>query len=751
MIRPGGTVKSEVSGGRAVLECEEGVLVLRACRHDVLHVAWHPEAVSNLPMWGITAKADAELAWREGVEGERRILNAGLFTVRTGKPDAFLEIEHRKLNLPLVCRSAGAEKTSVSGEDTYRVRAAFDAPEGERYYGLGQHQLGRMDQGGEEVKLWHDYKAEGGEIIAIPFLVSSLRYGIVWDNVSRGTVTPGVGGLTSWQFEAGKAVSFFVIAGSNIVEVYEGYRFLTGSAPLPPMAALGYIQCRQRYRTRDELMKVARTYREKKYPCDILVLDWFHWKVLGDMDLDPEFWPDPAGMNRELESMGYRTMISCWPRFKKESAHYSALEERGWFMKDDSGKTVYGTPEDRRGALIDTTHPEAARWYWRRIHESYGRRGFSSWWLDENEPDLDPDPFYLHAGPGAVVHNLYPLAHCRAVYEGHRRDRGDRCLILSRSAYHGAQKYGTTFWSSDIHPTWDVYRRQIPTGLNFCASGMPYWSSDIGGWHALPGDFKEGADYKSLLLDTGEDGREGTGTFDYTELYIRWFQYGAFCPTFRAHGTRPGNEVWSFGADAEKILVKYLKLRYRLLPYIYSLAWRSRRTGAPFMRALFMDFPGDPEAADIGDEYMFGPAFLVAPVTEPGARERKVYLPDAGDGCVWYDYWSGKRCEGGRTIRAFAGLDVLPLFVRAGSVIPHGEDIPHTGIPQKRITLKVFEGKDGVFELYRDDGVSYGYERGEYSVTRLSWDDGAKAMAVEGDSEGLFTGAEGTWLERAGG
>ncbi|HUW55802.1 MAG TPA: TIM-barrel domain-containing protein, partial [Planctomycetota bacterium] len=480
---------------------------------------------------------------------------------------------------------------------------------------------------------------------------------------------------------------------------------------------------------------VARAYREKGCPCDVLVVDWFHWKVLGDLDLDEAFWPDAADMNRELAAMGYHVMISCWPRFMKESRHYATLEANGWFMKTADGTTLYGTPEDRRGALIDTTHPDAAEWFWNTIRESYAAKGFSSWWLDEDEPDVCPHEHYLHAGTGARVHNVYPLTHTRAVYEGHRRDLGERCLILSRSAYHGAQKHGTTFWSSDIHPTWDVFRRQIPAGLNFCASGFAWWSSDIGGWQALPGDeSRTAADFLARHPD-------------YVELYIRWFQFGAFCPTFRAHGTRPENEVWSYGPDAERVLVKYLKLRYRLLPYIYSLAWRTHRTGAPFMRALFMDFPEDENVRDIADEYMFGPAFLVAPVVTQGATEREVYLPAGAD---WYDYWTDERHAGGRTIVAKAPVDTLPLFVRAGSIVPHGEVVQHTGEKQTRIELRVYEGADATFGLYRDDGTTYAYERGEFTLTTLTWDDAAKTVRIEGDDEGLFARDEAAWLKRIG-
>ena len=737
MIQPTAITAARLESPAVVLETDVGHYRLTPYGEGIVHVGWFAgERPTALAMWGMQPRPidapPAELSQTE--DGWRVVLPELTITAaRDGAGLGFCDAHGQPLTR---LRTVGLTPVHICGEPTFHVHATFDARPDEGYYGLGQHQLGWMDHRGWEVPLWHDYKAHGGEVIGIPFLVTDAGYGVVWDNPSRSQVMPGRGRETLWWAEVGEAVSLFVVAGANADAIYRGYRTLTGPTPLPPLAALGYIQCKQRYASRDELMRVARTYREKGYPCDVLVVDWFHWKTLGDLDLDEAHWPDPAGMNRELADMGYRVMISCWPRFMKESRHYDELERRGWFMTDASGQTVYGTPEDQRGALLDTTDPDAGRWYWDAIQASYGERGFGAWWLDEDEPDISPHPFYLHAGTGARVHNLYPLVHTRAIYEGHRRDRDDRCLTLTRSAYHGAQQYGTTFWSSDIHPRWDVFKRQIPCGLNFCATGFAWWSSDIGGWQAMPEAAEpEAGQYKSLLIETGEHRHDPDAAANYPELYVRWFQYGAFCPTFRAHGTRPENEVWSYGEQAEAILVKYLKLRYRLLPYLYSLAWEVSQTGSPFMRALFMDFPHDPNVRDLKDQYMFGPAFLVAPVHDPGARRRTVYLPR---GAGWYDYWTRQRYEGGQAVEVDAPLDTLPLFVRAGSVIPFGPVVDHTGIAQTDLEVHVYEGEDGCFQLYRDDGVSYAYERGQYSLTTLKWDDRAATLSIAGDSEGLF-------------
>ncbi len=718
----------------ATLECELGTIQLTFYRDNIAHVAFFPNGkMAPLPLWGITAKPDESLAVTTQDEASKVTWSTEKMTVmldKSSKQFAFKDETNRPIMQSLFY---GLDEAEVAGEATYHVQVNMNASSLEHVYGLGQHQQGWMDLRQKKFHVWHDYHAEGGEVIAVPFVVSPWPYGFIFDNPSRVELElcePGLG-VTRWWAEAGDAVSFFVITGRNTDAIYAGYQALTGAAPLPPVKALGYIQCKQRYASQAELLKVARTMREKGYPADYLVVDWFHWKNLGDLDLDPEAWPDPAAMNAELASLGFDSMISVWPRFTRESRYYELLEKNGWLMHDQDGKVVYGTADDPRGAVIDTTHPAAAAWLWERVRDNYLAKGFKAFWLDEDEPDVSPHPYFLKAGSGARVHNLYPLLHTQAIYDGFRRDARGRCLILSRSAYLGAQRNGTTFWSSDIYPTWDAYRRQIPAGLNFCATGLPYWSSDIGGWQALPGNPQTMAEIPQ----------------DYPELYTRWFQFGAFCPTFRAHGTRPENEPWSYGPKVEVILAKYLKLRYRLLPYIYSLAFHTYRSGAPFMRALFMDFPMDSKVMAIKDEYMFGPAFLVAPVTEPGKTSRPVYLPE---GTLWYDYWTGASYWGGQTIEAAAPIDTLPLFVRAGSIIPMGEDILHADEKQTQIELQVYAGADGAFDLYRDDGSTYAYEREEARQIHLEWNDQARKIAVENDQEGLFNRPLSEWLKVIG-
>lgn len=730
-------IENETSSNTRLFACGVGQIRLTAYAPGVTHVFFQTgDTETASPLWGILpppevcpnlAVEELENGWQAG-DGE---LSIGV--------DRFSgNLIVRDTSGRQVLQTLGFQitQTVVSGEQTYQVGASFKSPDGERIYGLGQHQHGHLDHAGRTMRVWHSYHGEAaeGESIGVPLLLSSEGYAVVWDNPSRTTCTCGLDGITRWDSEVGEAVSFFLVHGPEIRTIYARLRDLLGAAPVPPRAALGYWQCKQRYASQAELLEVAETHRAKGYPGDILVVDWFHWKTLGDLDLDPEFWPDPAAMNRRLGELGFRVMISCWPRFMSESRHFPQLDERGWLMKNAFGQTVNGVPDDQRGAVIDATHPEARAWYWEQIRNSYAAKGFCCWWLDEDEPDICPHPFYFHAGTGARLHNLYPFLHTQAVYEGHRRDRSDRCLILSRSSYLGAHRHGTTFWSSDIDPTWDVFRRQVPTGQQAAISLMPYWSSDIGGWQALPKDPPKPA--KPPLLDP-EPTRAVVGSYDdYVELYVRWFQYGAFCPTFRAHGTRPANELWSYGPEAEQILASYVRLRYRLLPYLNSLAFEIWHSGLPMMRPVFFDFPADPLAWNLPDQYLLGPALLVAPVVEQGATSRAVYIPAGAD---WYDFWTNQRYAGGRTIAADAPIDRLPLFVRAGSILPLGEEVRHTGEVQHINEILVYRGADGSFELYQDDGLTYAYENGEYQRVSLRWDDKAQRLKSEGEATDLFT------------
>jgi len=609
----------------------------------------------------------------------------------------------------------------------YRVGATFVSPRDEHYYGLGQTQEGYLDRRGHTVNCWADYQSAGGPNFCVPFLVTNKGYGLLWDNPSKTTIMPGFNEQTKWISQVGQRVSFFVVEGATTDEIYGGYRMLTGDTPLLPKGAYGLIQCKQRYSTQAEMLSVAKGYRDRHLPIDMLVLDWFYYTKMGQMDFIKEQWPDPADMNRQLHAMNIETMISVWPRFRPDTRFYDTVKQNGWFLHHADGTPEDGLPYDGQGSDIDSTNPDAAKWYWSVVRDNIASQGFDSFWADETEPDLPPNGSYYKIGPGTQYFNVYPLFHTAAFYNGIRKDMPDkRALILSRDAYLGAQHNGTIFWSSDIFPTWDALRRQIPTGLDVTASGIAYWGNDIGGWQGLP---KVHVPEHTPLIDPSDARDEVGGDDDYPELYVRWYEYGAFQPNFRTHGTRPHNEVWSYGKQAEPILEKYLRLRYDLMPYIYSLAYSTNQTGAPYMRALFMDFPSDPHAAEIGNEYMFGPAFLVAPITEQGQTTKSVYLPS---GTAWYNYWTNERFEGGQRIQVSAPIDTIPLFVKAGSIVPLGSAIESTHDKQGIAHVKVYPGADGDFTLYSDDGQTYAYEKGEFKTTHLHWNNAAKSLEQSG-------------------
>jgi alpha-D-xyloside xylohydrolase len=628
----------------------------------------------------------------------------------------------------------------VNGEKTYQVGITLaDSPD-EHYYGMGQNQesLGPLDLRGRTIDCKHWYDAPAGETVCVPVLVSSKGYAIVWDNPSETWLSAGINGRTAIRSNVGERVSFFVIVGKTPEEIYSAYARVTGKTPIPPKSAFGLIQSKARYETQQDVLRVAQTYREKGYPLDVMVVDWFYWTRMGQMDFNPAEYPDPDALNKQLHDMGLQSIISIWPRFETSGRYFNELDAKGLLLKDKHGQTVDGLPfrSDRTGALIDSTNPDARKWFWDHARDNILSHGFDYPWLDETEPDLVPDGKFFSIGSGERYFNIYPLVHVEGVAQGMRAWKPDkRVLILARAAYLGSQRTGALFWSSDVYPSWEALQRQIPTGLNMTASGIAYWGNDIGGWQGLPSTSDA---TKPPLLDPS-DARDMVGQFsDYPELLTRWFEYGTFLPTLRLHGLRPHPEIWATGKQAEAIMADYDRLRYRLIPYIYSQAKRTYDTGAPFMRPLWMDFPSDPNVADIGTQYMFGPAFLVAPVTEQGQTEKDVYLPAGAD---WYNFWTNEKIAGGRWVKVAAPIEQIPLFVRAGSIVPLGKVVQSTASPQPIEEIRVYPGRDGEFALYDDDGKSYDYEKGKSTTTRLKWGDTSGTLTASGGDAGLARAA----------
>ena len=539
--------------------------------------------------------------------------------------------------------------------------------------------------------------------------------------------------------ETGRAIDYYVVAGGSQDDVIAGYRQLTGKSVMLPKWAYGFWQSRQRYTTQAELTGVVDEYRKRKIPLDNIVLDWFYWPedAWGSHDFDKARFPDPKGMIDKVHAQNVRLMISVWPKFYPTTANYKELDAAGFMYHGnvEAGALDWVGP-GYKSSFYDPYSKPARDMYWRQVNEKLGVLGVDAWWMDATEPDLhsnlDIDSIKARMGPTAIgpsdqYFNTYALVHSGGVYEGQRAARPDkRVFILTRSGFAGIQRNAAATWSGDIVSRWDDLYNQISAGVSMGYSGLANWTFDIGG-------FANEARY-STQKPTAADLEE------WREINLRWFQFGAFAPIFRSHGEFPLREIFNLapqGSEVYDSLVWHDKLRYRLLPYIYTVAADTYHHDGTIMRGLAMDFTGDAAARDVRDEYLFGKAFLVAPVYQHKARSRQVYLPAGAD---WYDFHTGERHAGGQTLAAAAPLARMPLYVRSGSIVPVGPDIQHSSEkPGAPLTLFVFTGADGSFDYYEDDGVSYGYERGEFARIPLRFDS-AKNSLVIGARSGSFPG-----------
>jgi alpha-D-xyloside xylohydrolase len=602
----------------------------------------------------------------------------------------------------------------VNGEKTFHAEMFSNLwGSDEAFYGLGQHQAGVWNYRGEAVDLSQD-----NTNISIPMLLSNKGYGIFWNNGSRSRFNNRFLSAFYLSSEVADVVDYYFIYGPEFDTIVAGYRDLTGAPPLFGKWAYGFWQCKNRYKTQAELLDVARKYRELHIPADNIVQDWFWWYTMGEPVFDKARYPDPKGMVDELHNEHFHLMISFWPYFRPGTKTYDDMDKGGFFI--DKTKVAGFHPEGQ--ALYDPFNPEARKYYWNLMDQALFKIGADAWWLDTTEPETEGRENNILVtnktamGSGARYANLFPLMTTTAVYEGQRGASNDkRVFILSRSAFAGSQRNAAAVWSGDINSDWVFLRKQIPAGLNYSLSGLPYWTTDIGGFVSGNPDDPS-----------------------YRELFIRWFQFGTFNPILRVHGTRSNdqNELWSYGADAQKVLVNFDRLRYRMLPYIYSLAWKTTHENYTPMRALVMDFRSDVRAANIGDQFMFGPALLVNPVTEPAATSRHLYLPAA----KWFDFWTGASSDGGRAIDAPTTLDRLPLYVRAGSIVPLGPDEEWASEKAADpIELRVYRGANADFTLYEDEGDNYNYEKGAYATIPIHWDEASHMLTI-GDRQGHFPG-----------
>jgi alpha-D-xyloside xylohydrolase len=629
----------------------------------------------------------------------------------------------------------------VIDRSAFHTKLEFEWMPGEALYGLGSHEEGMMNLRGQ-----HQYLYQQNMKVVVPVLLSTRGYGILLDSYSLMTFHDDAFGSYLWT-DVDDELDYYFIYGPEFDHIVQGIRQLTGKATMPPRWAFGYIQSKERYLSQTELIEVVKEYRDRGLPLDCIVQDWKSWPndLWGQKTLDPDRFPDPKGMVAELHRMNARLMISIWPNMNPGGDNWLEMRDQGCLLGNQS--------------TYDAFQEKARDLYWKQANEGLFAHGIDAWWCDCTEPfqadwrgAFKPEPeerlrinteeAKRYLDPEYI--SAYSLLHSLGIYEGQRKAAAEKRVVnLTRSAYIGQQRYGTITWSGDVSATWDTLRRQIAEGLNFCATGLPYWTTDIGAFF-VKNDPK--------LWFWNGDFDLGVEDMGYRELYVRWFQYGVFLPMFRTHGTDTPRELWRFGEPGEMFydtLVKFLRLRYRLIPYIYSLAGMVTHEDYTMIRALPFDFRGDPHTYNIGDQFMLGPALLVSPITQPmyyaaestqlngTSKSRSVYLPQ---GANWYDFWTGKCFTGGQTIVADAPLDVIPLYVRAGSILPIGADIQHTGEGTGTpINLHIYPGQDGHFALYEDEDDNYNYEQGSFARIPIDWDDKSQRLTI-GSREGSYAG-----------
>ncbi len=617
---------------------------------------------------------------------------------------------------------------------SFTVRQAFMLDKDEAIYGLGQQQNGKLNQRGQRVEL-----KNGNTKICIPFIQSIKGYGVFWDNYASTTFTDN---LQETSFESlGDNSDYYFMYGGNGDGVIAQMRDLTGQSPMLPLWAYGYIQSKERYKNQDEIVSVVEKYRSLKVPLDGIVQDWQYWgkdSMWNAMSFDKTTYSDPKTMVDKIHDLKAHLMIVAWPGFGPLTNQYKELMAKKMMIDFDTWPPKSGTKP------YDVYNPVARDIYWDYLNKGVFSFNTDAWWLDSSEPDhinvKDADfdqPTYL--GSYRSVVNVFPLQHIKGVYEHQRATTSEkRVCILTRSAFAGQQRFAANSWSGDIVSSWATLQKQIPAALNFSLSGIPYWNADIGGF---------------FLWEQG--GANALKEKTYHELYVRWLQFGTFTPMMRSHGTDAPREIYQFGKRGDwsfDAIEKFINLRYRFMPYIYSSAWNVTANSGSFMRSLILDFASDKKIQDLNDEYMFGRSVLVAPVFAPmyvtkvagktienfsQAKSRQVYLPKGTD---WFDFWTGEKLQGGQTVDKAAPIDVMPLYIKAGSILPFGPKVQYAAQTKwDDLEIRIYSGANGEFTLYEDENDNYNYEKGLKSTILMKWDDQSKTLTIDA-RKGSFNG-----------
>lgn len=633
-----------------------------------------------------------------------------------------------------------------AGNKTLTVSQLFVLDKDEAIYGLGQHQRGNLNQRNQVYK----NMMQGNTEDVVPFVQSIKGYGIFWDNYSPTTFSDTPEG-TLLSSDVGEGVDYYFMYGGNADGVIAQMRDLTGQAPMFPLWTFGFWQSKERYKTQDETVGVVKKYRELGVPLDGIVQDWQYWGnnyLWNSMEFLNVDFANPRKMMNDVHNLNAHLMISIWSSFGPETKPYKDMKAKNMLLDfhtwPESGSEIWPPKQDYPSGVrpYDVYNPEARNIYWNYLSKGLFPFGIDGWWMDSTEPDhLSAKPTDLdiktYLGSFRKVRNAYPLMGVGGVYDHQRAVSSDkRVFILTRSAFAGQQRYGANTWSGDITSSWETLTKQVPTGLNFSLSAIPYWNADIGGFFLTK--------YPKKLEDA-----------DYRELYARWMEFGAFTPLMRSHGADAPREIYQFGKKGDKVYdaaEKYINLRYRLLPYIYSASWDITAHQSSMMRALFMDFAADKNVWDITNAYMFGKSVLVNPVTRSmytkaaGAdkvedfstlKSEETYLPA---GTSWYDFWTGEKLAGGKKVSRETPLDIIPLYIKAGAIMPFGPRVQYSAEKNwDNLEIRVYPGADGDFTLYEDENDNYNYEKGQYSEISFHWDDKKRVLTIA-DRKGMFKG-----------
>lgn len=719
--------------------------------NEIVRVIKHPKTVAYTKESLSVILKPQPVSLQITENGHYLNIASSMLTVQLDKENGVLHFSKKSGEVLLSEKKGGTLFTPIkdNGDDSFMVYQAFTLEAKEPIYGLGQHQRGNLNQRNQSYRLEQSNLDD-----VVPFFQSIKGYGVFWDNYSPTDFTDNAS-ETSFKSDVGDAIDYYVMYGGNADGVISKMRSLTGEVPMFSLWTYGFWQSKERYKSQYELVDVVKKYREIGVPLDGIIQDWQYWGnnyVWNAMEfLNPEF-PAPDKMVNEVHNLNAHLMISIWSSFGPMTKQYKELETRNMLLHfttwPESGSEKWPPNHDYpSGVLVyDAYNPTARDIYWEYLNKGLFSLGMDSWWMDSTEPDhlqIKPEDYTneTYLGSFRKVRNAFPLMSVGGVYTHQRATGSDkRVFILTRSAFAGQQRFGANTWSGDTQASWETLKNQIPAGLNFSLSGIPYWNSDIGGFFLNR--------YRDALHHP-----------EYRELYTRWTEFGAFCPMMRSHGADAPREIYQFGTKGDPVFdaqEKFIKLRYALLPYIYSSAYDITANNSSMMRALFMDFPEDENILDNTEEYLFGKSLLIHPVTHPmyvqkdghqntkadfsNVQSQKTYLPKGAD---WYDFWSNEKFKGGQTVERATPIDIIPIYVKSGTILPMGPEVQYaTEKKWDHLKLYVYPGANGEFTLYEDEFDNYNYEQGAFSKINFMWDESHQKLTISkrvGTYAGIIT------------